>query len=211
MAAFRGIHVSPAKHSYAWLPRQTNSKNCGPPPGNKFDLEVGQRSRSPHGTNRKGLSQGSCMPNINVLSLIPQKIWARLKFLWQTDGRTDRQTDEWDLMSPAFEKGGVNVPRFRERRGTKMWLQDRHTDRRTDRQMPDKVIPICRYASKATQKLTLKWIKGHNMSWCQLKGLVKRIMHTKYQCTIIILQKILARLKFLWQKKRQSNRRTIEF
>ena len=63
------------------------SKNCGPPPGNKFDLEVGQRSRSRslHGTNRKGLSQGSCMPNINVLSLIPQKIWARLKFLLQTD------------------------------------------------------------------------------------------------------------------------------
>ena len=74
---------------------QANSKNCGPPPGNKFDLEVGQRSRqrSPHGTNGKGLSQGSCMPNINVLSLIPQKIWARLKFSWQTDWRTDRQRD----------------------------------------------------------------------------------------------------------------------
>ena len=47
-----------------------NSKNCGPPPGNTFDLEIGQRSRSPHGTNRKGLSQWSCMPNINAVSLI---------------------------------------------------------------------------------------------------------------------------------------------
>ena len=56
-------------------------------PGNKFDLEVGERSKSTHGTNQKGLSQGSCMPNINGLSLILQKIWVRLKFLWQTDGQ----------------------------------------------------------------------------------------------------------------------------
>ena len=54
--------------------KQANSKNCGPSPSNKFDLEVGQRSRSSHGTNRKGFSQGSCMPNINALSLILQKI-----------------------------------------------------------------------------------------------------------------------------------------
>ena len=27
------------------------------PPGNKFDLGIGQRSRSPHGTNRNCLSQ----------------------------------------------------------------------------------------------------------------------------------------------------------
>ena len=60
-----------------------------------------------HGTNRKGLSQGSCMPNINALSLILQKIWARLKFLWQTDGWTDGQMS-------------FNVPRFRERQGTIM-------------------------------------------------------------------------------------------
>ena len=55
---------------------KANSKNCGPPPGNKFDLEVGQRSgsRSPHGTNGKDLSQGLCMPNINALSLILQEI-----------------------------------------------------------------------------------------------------------------------------------------
>ena len=45
------------------------------------------------------------MPNINALSLILQKIWARLKFLWQTDRHTG-QTDEWDLMFPAFAKGG---------------------------------------------------------------------------------------------------------
>ena len=62
MAAFRGMHVSPAKHSYAWLPRR-----C-----------------------------------------------------------------------------------------------DYQTDRRTDRQTPDKVIPKCRYASQATQKGTEKKIHKLN-------------------------------------------------
>ena len=59
----------------------------GPPCSNKYDLEKGQRSRSWHRAYWKGLSQGSCIPNINALSLILQKIWARLKFLWQTEGR----------------------------------------------------------------------------------------------------------------------------
>ena len=38
---------------------QVNWKKCGPPPGNKFGLDIDQRSRllSPHGANRKGLSQ----------------------------------------------------------------------------------------------------------------------------------------------------------
>ena len=135
-----------------FVDKQANSKNCGPPPGNRFDIGVGQRSRSRslHGINRKGLSQGSCMPNINALSLILQKIWARLKFLWQRDWQTDGQTDG---------RMSFNIPRFRERRGTirpewqhstkecmcglwntardyqekpdyqKAWLPDRRTDR----------------------------------------------------------------------------------
>ena len=91
---------------------QANSENCGPPLGNNFDLEVGQRSRSQRSINWKGLVQWSCMPNINALSFILQKIWARLKFLWQTKGQTDEQTDG---------RMSFNVPcfRFRERRGTK--------------------------------------------------------------------------------------------
>ena len=70
---------------------KANSNNCGPSTSNKLDLEVGQRSRSssPDVTNRKSLSQGSFIPNINALSLIRQKIWDSLKFLWQTDRRTN--------------------------------------------------------------------------------------------------------------------------
>ena len=82
---------------------QANSKNCGSPSGNKFDLDMGQRSKSPHGSNRKGMSQWLCMPHINTLSLILQKIWARLKFLWQTDRRMR-----------------FNVPRFCKRQETKI-------------------------------------------------------------------------------------------
>ena len=62
---------------------QANSENCGPPLGNKFDLEVGQRSssRSRYGTTGKVLSQGTHMPSIKGLSVIVQKLWPRLKFL----------------------------------------------------------------------------------------------------------------------------------
>ena len=62
---------------------QANSENCGPPLGNKFDLEEGQRSpsRSRHGTIGKVLSQGTHMPSIKALSVIVQKLWPRLKFL----------------------------------------------------------------------------------------------------------------------------------
>ena len=34
----------------------------------------------------------------------------------------------------------------------KVWLSDRQTHAHTHRQTPDKVIPMCRYASQATQK-----------------------------------------------------------
>ena len=71
----------------------------------QVDIEIGQRSRSQYGTNRKGLSQWSFIPNINAVSLKLQQIWARLKFLWQTEGQTDRRMS-------------FNVPRFRGRRGT---------------------------------------------------------------------------------------------
>ena len=93
---------------------QANSENCGSPLGNKFDLEVGQRSpsRSWHGITRKVLSQGTHMPSIKALSVIVQKLWPRLKFLWQTDDRqTDRQRDRRtnEILCPHdFAKAGDN-------------------------------------------------------------------------------------------------------
>ena len=76
------------------------------PPSNNIDLEEGQRSRSLLGANWKGLSQGSCMPNVNALSLILQKIWARLKFLWWTD----RQTNEIYCLLLSRKAGDNKIP-----------------------------------------------------------------------------------------------------
>ena len=71
---------------------QANSENCGPPLGNKFDLEVGQRSpsRSRHGTIGKVLSQRTHMPSIKALPVKVQKfiVMAKVKVF------CDRQTDE---------------------------------------------------------------------------------------------------------------------
>ena len=48
----------------------------------------------------------------------------------------------------------------------KVWLPDRQRDgqRQTDghRQTPDKVIPLCRYASQAKQQATQKFLKHLN-------------------------------------------------
>ena len=95
--------------------QQANSENCGPPLGNKFDLEVGQRSllRSRHGTIGKVLSQRIHMPSIKALPVIVQKLWPRLKFLWRTDGQTDRGTDGQTDRRMRF-----NVPVLSRKRGT---------------------------------------------------------------------------------------------
>ena len=71
MPAIRTKHLTHLKKKG----KQANSENCGPPLGNKFDLEVGQRSpsRSRHGTTGKVLSQGTHMPSIKALSVIVQK------------------------------------------------------------------------------------------------------------------------------------------
>ena len=79
-----------------WL--QPNSKNCGPPPGNNFDLELGQRSRSWHGVNWQGLTQGTmhakyqCSIINNSEDISQVKVFVTDR---RTDWRTDRGTDEW--------------------------------------------------------------------------------------------------------------------
>ena len=64
----------------------------------------------------KGLVTRIHMPNINAPSLILQKIWARLKFLWQTDKWMDRQTNRKTDRWMSF-----NVPHICKMRGTIMW------------------------------------------------------------------------------------------
>ena len=72
-------------------------------------ITVGQRSspRSRHGTIGKVLSQRTHMPNIKVLPIIVQKLWPRLKFLWQTDRRTN-----------SNRRMRFNVPMLSRKRGT---------------------------------------------------------------------------------------------
>ena len=57
----------------------------------------------------------------------------------------------------------------------KMLLPARHTDRRTDRQTPDKVIPMCRYASQATQKPQhLKKMSAQVIFWIRIYSEFRR-------------------------------------
>ena len=73
---------------------QANSENCGPPLGNKFDLEVGQRSpsRSRHWYHQKGLVTKNTHAKYQIPTCKIAKVMAKVK-VFVKDGRTDRQTD----------------------------------------------------------------------------------------------------------------------
>ena len=60
------------------------------------------------------------------------------------------------------------------------------TDRQTDGQTTDKVIPMCRYASQATQKVGQRsWSRSHVKTLCyHWKGLVIRNTFAKYESLI---------------------------
>ena len=57
---------------------------------------------------------------------------------------------EWQLVSPAKQLCVTTK---------KMFLPARHTDRRTDRQTPDNVIPMCRYMLRRRHKNHNTWKK----------------------------------------------------
>ena len=57
------------------------------------------------------------MPSIKALSVKVQKLLPRLKFLWRTDGQTDRGTDGQTDRRMRF-----NVPTLSRKRGTKTYL-----------------------------------------------------------------------------------------
>ena len=60
---------------------------------------------------------------------------------------------------------------------------DARTHARTHRQTPDKVIPMCRYASQATQK------------WYGVKGLVTRNTHVKYESPASYMSIVMTKVK----------------
>ena len=110
--------LSPIRHqnvqrnwTLEWNQNKQIHRIVVPRSATKFDLEVGQksRSRSHHGTIGKVLSQRTHMPSVKALPVIVQKLWPRLKFLWQTDRRTDRGTDG---------RMRFNVPTLSRKRGT---------------------------------------------------------------------------------------------
>ena len=98
----------------------------------------------------------TCLPSLT-------KKYATMKTLSHSQGpRTDRRTEpqqrcagimkKWLLKSneEAHNAGQISDPYVR---GTLCeGTCDYRTDRHTHRQTPDKVIPMCRYASQATQK-----------------------------------------------------------
>ena len=118
------------------------------------------------------------MRNINALSLILQKIWARLKFLWQidrqTNGRTVRKTDR---------RISFNFPRFRERQGTKRQLEWQESNKCMCRQQY-----MYRYISMLLWPFGLKeyFVKGRwsfavHVLWSVYHIKVKRSWLIKYK------------------------------
>ena len=60
---------------------------------------------------------------------------------------------------------------------------------------------------RAATNLTLERSKVKVMAWCQLKGLVTRIMHAKYQCSIINTSEDMSQVK-VFVTDRQTEGRT---
>ena len=68
---------------------------------------------------------------------------------------TSGQTDRWK----DARQSDPYVPLcFATMRDYQESVTTRQTE--TDREMPDKVIPMCRYASQATQKVVYSWVSN---------------------------------------------------
>ena len=91
-----GMHVDIKRNrKYDFWMIHTQSENCDSPSSHKWPLSRWM-VKVMACVIWKGLSQGSCIPNMNALSLILQKIWHLLSFA------TKGQTDEWVLVFLAF-------------------------------------------------------------------------------------------------------------
>ena len=128
------MHVSSAKHSYVWLPR-------------KCDY------RTDTGTDRRTdicRTKWSLYGEMHVSPAKHSYVWLPRKCDYRTDTRTDGRTDtcrtKWSLW------GGMHVSPAKHSYVCLPRKCDYRTDTHMDRHMPDKVIPMWRYASQATQK-----------------------------------------------------------
>ena len=101
------LHAIKHTSKLVFINQQANSENCGPPPGNNFDLEEGQRSRSLHGVKWKGFVTRIMHAKYQCFIINTSEDMGQVK-VFVTDGRTEGWTDR---------RKSFNVPRFRERRG----------------------------------------------------------------------------------------------
>ena len=84
-------HVSPVKHGLYYYQESVTTVEAHILTDRQTLDKVIPMCRYASQATQKGLSQKSCMPKINALFInTSQKIWARLKVLWQTDGQRDR-------------------------------------------------------------------------------------------------------------------------
>ena len=94
MAAFRGMHVSPAKHSYAWLPYQES-------------VTIGQTH-----TRKHRQTPDKVIPMCRYASQATQKVgqpWWKLNVRKSsvTDRLTDRRTECKPIVPSGFTGGGL--------------------------------------------------------------------------------------------------------
>ena len=59
-------------------------------------------------------------------------------------------------------------------------------------------------------KLTLKKVKVKVTDWCQLKGLVTRTMHAKYQCSIFNTSEDMSQVKVFVTDRRTDGRTEVQ-
>ena len=93
---------------------QANSENCGPPLGNKFDLEVGSKVTVKVTTwyHRKGLVTKNTHAKYQSSTCNSAEVMAKVKVFVtdrQTEGRTEGRTDR---------RMRFNVPALSRKRGT---------------------------------------------------------------------------------------------
>ena len=148
------MHASPGKHSFAWQQR-------------KFDYQTDTQTETDRQTPNKVIPK--CRYASQATQLNPHENFLIYGIQTQVS---------WRFLKNQFVRYFKNiVAAFRGMHVSPVkhscygWLP-RKCDYQTDRQMPDKVIPMCRYASQATQQTenTSSFLKkNYTKSWQDLR------------------------------------------